>query len=280
MKWWKASRVTPMKRLFGSHENKLDAKGRVSVPAAFRNAWKAEPEMTLILRPSLLEGCVEAWPLPDYAKFQEKLDALAESDPEHEALATVVYSEAAEVETDAQGRIMIPAIWRRARTWPMRCISWAGAIIFISGSRRRGGRSSSLLRRGAEIRLRSAGAMTEFSHIPVLRDEAVTMLQPRDGGVYLDGTFGGGGYAKAILDAADCTLFAIDRDPAAVARGRELARAYPGRFEICEGRISNIADLLAARGVSRSMARCSILGFPRTRSTIRRADFLFAMTGL
>ncbi|MGO9816685.1 MAG: 16S rRNA (cytosine(1402)-N(4))-methyltransferase, partial [Acidocella sp.] len=91
--------------------------------------------------------------------------------------------------------------------------------------------------------------MTEFSHIPVLRDEAVTMLQPRDGGVYLDGTFGGGGYAKAILDAADCRLFAVDRDPAAVARGRELEREYPGRFEICEGRISNISELLAEREV-------------------------------
>jgi 16S rRNA (cytosine1402-N4)-methyltransferase len=54
--------------------------------------------------------------------------------------------------------------------------------------------------------------MTKYSHIPVLRDEAVAMLQPRDRGVYLDGTFGGGGYAKAILDAAECTLFAIDRD--------------------------------------------------------------------
>jgi len=75
------------------------------------------------------------------------------------------------------------------------------------------------------------------------------MLQPRDGGVYLDGTFGGGGYARAILEAADCRLIGIDRDPAAVARGREMMAAYPGRFEICHGRISEIAELLAARGV-------------------------------
>ncbi len=75
------------------------------------------------------------------------------------------------------------------------------------------------------------------------------MLRPRDGGVYLDGTFGGGGYARAILEVADCRLIAIDRDPAAVARGREMAAAYPGRFEICHGRISEIAELLAARGV-------------------------------
>ncbi len=91
--------------------------------------------------------------------------------------------------------------------------------------------------------------MTEFSHIPVLRDEAVNMLQPRDGGVYLDGTFGGGGYARAILNAANCRLYATDRDPAAVARGHELEHEFPGRFTICEGRISTISDLLLARGV-------------------------------
>lgn len=92
--------------------------------------------------------------------------------------------------------------------------------------------------------------MTAFSHIPVLRDEAVAMLRPRDGGVYLDGTFGGGGYARAILDACDCRLIAIDRDPAAVARAQELRTNYRERFEICEGRIGDLAALVGARGVT------------------------------
>jgi 16S rRNA (cytosine1402-N4)-methyltransferase len=91
--------------------------------------------------------------------------------------------------------------------------------------------------------------MSGFSHIPVLRDEAVTLLNPRDNGVYLDGTFGGGGYARAILDAARCTLWAIDRDPAAIARGAALAAAHPGRLHLLEGRISEILQLLNANGV-------------------------------
>ena len=91
--------------------------------------------------------------------------------------------------------------------------------------------------------------MSALSHIPVLRDEAVAWLQPREGARYLDGTFGGGGYARAILEAAACTLVAIDRDPAAIARAAGLAAHFPGRFDICEGRISEICKLLEVLGI-------------------------------
>ena len=62
-------------------------------------------------------------------------------------------------------------------------------------------------------------------HRPVMLDEVLATLSPRDGGVYLDGTFGGGGYARAILERARCTVWAIDRDPEAIQRGASLA--YP-----------------------------------------------------
>lgn len=92
--------------------------------------------------------------------------------------------------------------------------------------------------------------MNNFSHIPVLRDEAVAMLRPHDGGLYLDGTFGGGGYTRAILGAADCRVIAIDRDPNAVARGQDLAREQARRFTIIEGQISMISALLGPLGVA------------------------------
>ncbi len=97
-----------MKQLFGTHENKLDAKGRVSVPAAFRSAWRDEPEMSLVLRPSLIAGCVEGWPLPNYTKYEAELAAMAEADPARQGFATKIYSDAVELELDAQGRIMLP----------------------------------------------------------------------------------------------------------------------------------------------------------------------------
>jgi 16S rRNA (cytosine1402-N4)-methyltransferase len=92
--------------------------------------------------------------------------------------------------------------------------------------------------------------MSGFSHIPVLREEAVGFLAPTAGQTYLDGTFGGGGYARAILEAADCVLWAIDRDPAAVARGAALAAQFPGRLHVLHGRISELLLLLGEAGVA------------------------------
>ncbi len=87
-------------------------------------------------------------------------------------------------------------------------------------------------------------------HLPVLLGEVVAALSPCDGGVYVDGTFGAGGYSRAILDTARCQVWGIDRDPDAVERGRRLAPAYPGRLEVVEGRFGDMAALLGARGVT------------------------------
>jgi 16S rRNA (cytosine1402-N4)-methyltransferase len=86
-------------------------------------------------------------------------------------------------------------------------------------------------------------------HVPVLLAEVLEALAPRDGGIYLDGTFGGGGYAEAILNRAACTLYAIDRDPAAIARGAALAARHPGRLHLLEGSFGTMLELLARAGV-------------------------------
>ena len=60
-------------------------------------------------------------------------------------------------------------------------------------------------------------------HVPVLVDAVVAALAPRDGAIYVDGTFGAGGYSAALLAAARCRVVGIDRDPDAVRRGAALA---------------------------------------------------------
>ena len=76
---------------------------------------------------------------------------------------------------------------------------------------------------------------TSAPHIPVLLSEVVTAMAPAKGDIYLDGTFGAGGYTRAVLDAADCSVLALDRDPQALADGSALANAFDGRLTLLEG---------------------------------------------
>ena len=83
-------------------------------------------------------------------------------------------------------------------------------------------------------------------HVPVMLNEVLEALAPRDGAYYIDGTFGGGGYTRAILEAADCRVLGIDRDPAAIARGQELVRRFPGRLTLVEGEFSRMNEFAQA----------------------------------
>ena len=82
-------------------------------------------------------------------------------------------------------------------------------------------------------------------HIPVMLDEVLEALKPRDGAHYVDGTFGGGGYSTAILEAADCRVLGIDRDPAAIARGQDLVKRFAGRLTLVEGEFGQMNDYVA-----------------------------------
>lgn len=92
-------------------------------------------------------------------------------------------------------------------------------------------------------------ASLDRGHAPVMRAEVLDALAPRADGLYVDGTFGGGGYTEAILAAAACRVIALDRDPDAIARGRVLMEAATGRLELVEGRFGDMGALLHARGV-------------------------------
>ena len=93
-------------------------------------------------------------------------------------------------------------------------------------------------------------ASPAFPHAPVLIDEVIGALRPRDGGAYIDGTFGAGGYTRAILEAADCRVWAVDRDPSAVSSAAALVDEYAGRLTVIEGRFGDMARILAESGVA------------------------------
>jgi 16S rRNA (cytosine1402-N4)-methyltransferase len=86
-------------------------------------------------------------------------------------------------------------------------------------------------------------------HIPVLGRQAVEMLSPRDGGIYVDATFGAGGYSRAILDTAGTRIIGIDRDRSAIAGGFDLVDRSDGRLILVEDKFSNLAGICAAQGI-------------------------------
>jgi 16S rRNA (cytosine1402-N4)-methyltransferase len=83
------------------------------------------------------------------------------------------------------------------------------------------------------------------NHIPVLMEEVIAALAPRDGAYYIDGTIGGGGYARALLERAKCRVLGIDRDPDAIRRGAMFAQHFAGRLVLVQGRFSAMQEILA-----------------------------------
>ncbi len=86
------------------------------------------------------------------------------------------------------------------------------------------------------------------SHYPVMLNEVLHGLNPQDGEVYVDGTFGAGGYTRAFLNAADCTVIAIDRDPNALKIAEELAQEFGGRFIFVQGCFGDALELVNKAG--------------------------------
>ncbi len=103
-----------MSQFLGTHQSRLDAKGRVSVPAAFRAALRASGGeaagggVSMILRPSHQHDCIEAWPLAAFDALSAPLQTLPMFSDEHEDFAGTLYNDAQLVESDKEGRIMVP----------------------------------------------------------------------------------------------------------------------------------------------------------------------------
>src|SRR5712671_5446674 len=99
-------------------------------------------------------------------------------------------------------------------------------------------------RRRAKCELERQCRVSGFEHKPVMLQEAVAALRPRDGGRYVDATLGGGGHAAAILAASSPSgwLYGFDRDGAAVEAAKARLAEFEGRFEIRQGNFADLAD--------------------------------------
>jgi len=125
----------------------------------------------------------------------------------------------------------------------------------------------------------TASRTEDQAHTPVMVAEVVEAIAPRAGAVYVDATFGAGGYARALLDAAPCTVIGIDRDPDAVAGGEALCRAYAGRLRLIRGRFGDLVGLLAAAEIDAVDGVAFDLGVSSMQLDVAARGFSFRADG-
>lgn len=119
--------------------------------------------------------------------------------------------------------------------------------------------------------------MTE--HIPVLLNEVITSLSPKDGAVYFDGTFGGGGYSRAILESANCKVIACDRDPFVKEIAANFSEKYKNRFKFFHNKFSEIKSIIESSKNTKVDGIVLDLGISNFQISNSERGFSFKLNG-
>lgn len=120
---------------------------------------------------------------------------------------------------------------------------------------------------------------TPSPHIPVLLEEVMEALALQAGDIYVDGTFGAGGYTAAALDRGIAHAYAFDRDPTAIAASRSLVDSSGGRLTLIEERFSQMDEALRARGIAQVDAIALDIGVSSMQIDQAERGFSFQADG-
>lgn len=120
---------------------------------------------------------------------------------------------------------------------------------------------------------------TGNGHTSVLKKETLEIISPKDGEVYIDATFGAGGHTRALLEAADCQVIAVDRDPYTRTFANHLASIYPKRFSLVHGRFSDMQHIIADFGLRHVDGIIFDLGISSMQVDTPRRGFSFSHDG-
>jgi 16S rRNA (cytosine1402-N4)-methyltransferase len=126
---------------------------------------------------------------------------------------------------------------------------------------------------------RSAMTTSKNNHVPVMMQEVLDHLVPEDGAVYVDATFGHGGYARMLLEAADCIVYGIDRDPAALKRAQDLSDEFDGRLRFIQGCFGQMDQLLSHIGIDQVDGVVFDLGVASSQLDMAERGFSFRFDG-
>jgi len=118
-----------------------------------------------------------------------------------------------------------------------------------------------------------------FEHVPVLLDELVDAVNPPDGETYVDCTLGGGGHTEALLEAADCRVIGLDRDPSALSECRTRLERFGDRFTPCRASFGEIKSVLDGLHIPRVDAVFADIGVSSHQLDTASRGFSFRKPG-
>lgn len=246
-----------MDRFLSNVTNRIDAKGRVSVPSPFRSvlAQRGIQELYCLQDfafPAISVGGPDL--LERYERQIASMDAFAGGERNVAAGTRRRRFHEARSGRSVDGDGFRPGIYRHIHGCHLRWTSGSFSALATAGVFGGAGGSKSGARffgctprigRGHGMAANSGGRSSDAGegpqrHIPVLLREVIAALEPASGKVILDGTFGAGGYTQAILDQG-ANVIALDRDPNAIAGGQAMVAANGGRLTLIQSQFSDLA---------------------------------------
>ncbi len=248
----------------GQFAHTIDAKGRVSLPARFRDGLLSGGDPRFILTPALFDPCLHLHPIRAWEELEQKINDLPSFDPNIVRFRRLYVSAAIECELDKAGRVLgLAGDARKGFARKGRHLGGNGSHGRALGERevgrsvdsRSGGRGSVPEGRdGAHPRMTIEMTTTDerpvFEHVTVMAGEVLEALEPARGGVFLDVTAGGGGHSAAILAAGPhARVIAFDRDPVAVEAAKERLREFGERALVVHSAFGDVPDWLADANV-------------------------------
>ena len=86
--------------------------------------------------------------------------------------------------------------------------------------------------------------LDQTTHYPVMLKQVLSIVSPKKGGIYIDCTFGGGGYSEAILKHLNTKVIALDRDSSTINRAEDLRKKFPKRFSYFNNKFSDLEKVI------------------------------------
>ncbi len=229
----------------GANKVTLDAKGRMAMPARYRDTLVERSEGRLVATVDRADRCLLIYPLPDWEEIERKLMRLPTLNPQARRLQRLMVGHATDLELDSHGRVLVPPKLREyAGLTRQAMLIGQGSRFELWDEQHWNERREAWLQAGEET-----GELLA-QHTPVLPDEVLAGLAVRADGRYCDATFGRGGHTAAILGALGTggRVVAIDRDPDAIRAGQEQFAGEP-RLTLVRGSFGQLEERVRAAGL-------------------------------